>query len=192
MPIGMLRGVTRKHLHDIAQQFQNWLKNRYEKWGGPVLDAPKGRRDDFVDPYFKQAKTEVVVILKAREPVRIPSGAASILRPTLLLPAPAGRPREFVASQTKTRFRSRTFPLGTSDDRLRTSNWPVSSAFFRSFHSQPAVLSLEAVSTRRPSGLKRKRKRPTSCATGDGIALRSQIPVQIFFHLCCCFEGHWI
>ena len=40
--------------------------------GVPVLDAPQGRRDDFVDPYFKRAKTdEVVVILKAREPARI-------------------------------------------------------------------------------------------------------------------------
>jgi len=43
-----------------------------EKWSVPVLDAPQGRRDDFVDPYFKQAKTdEVVVILKARELARI-------------------------------------------------------------------------------------------------------------------------
>jgi hypothetical protein len=64
--------VTRNCLRDIAQQFQNWLKNRCEKWGVPVLDAPEGRRDDFVDPYFKKAKTdEVVVILKAREPARI-------------------------------------------------------------------------------------------------------------------------
>jgi hypothetical protein len=64
--------VTRNCLRDIAQQFQNWLKNRCEKWGAPVLDAPEGRRDDFVDPYFKRAKTdEVVVILKAREPARI-------------------------------------------------------------------------------------------------------------------------
>jgi hypothetical protein len=47
--------VTRNCLRDIAQQFQNWLKNRCEKWGVPVLDAPEGRRDDFVDPYFKQA-----------------------------------------------------------------------------------------------------------------------------------------
>jgi len=38
----------------------------------PVLDAPTGRRDDFVDPYFKHAKKdEVVLILKAREPARI-------------------------------------------------------------------------------------------------------------------------
>jgi hypothetical protein len=37
--------------------------------GRPILDAPEGRRDDFVDPYFKQAMIdEVVVILKAREP----------------------------------------------------------------------------------------------------------------------------
>ena len=64
--------VTRNRLRDIAQQFQNWLKNRCQKWGVPVLDAPEGWRDDFVDPYFKRAKTdEVVVILKAREPARI-------------------------------------------------------------------------------------------------------------------------
>jgi hypothetical protein len=36
-----------------------------------ILDAPEGRRDDFVDSYFKRFKTaEVVVILKTREPVR--------------------------------------------------------------------------------------------------------------------------
>jgi hypothetical protein len=64
--------VTRNLLRDIAQQFQNWLKNRCQKWGAPILDAPEGRRDDFVDPYFKNAKKdEVVVILKAREPARI-------------------------------------------------------------------------------------------------------------------------
>jgi hypothetical protein len=38
----------------------------------PVVDAPKGRRDEFVDPYFKRAKPDaVVVVLKAREPARI-------------------------------------------------------------------------------------------------------------------------
>jgi len=45
--------VTRKLLGDIAQQFQNWLKNRCQKWGVPILDAPEDRRDDFVAPYFK-------------------------------------------------------------------------------------------------------------------------------------------
>ena len=64
--------VTRNRLRDIAQQFENWVKNRCQRWGAPVLDAPMGRRDDFVDPYFKHAKKdEVVVILKAREPARI-------------------------------------------------------------------------------------------------------------------------
>jgi len=51
--------VTRKRLGDIAQQFQNWIKKRCEKWCAPVLDAPEGRRDDFVDPYFKRAKTDL-------------------------------------------------------------------------------------------------------------------------------------
>ena len=45
-------------------------------WAGkrniPVVEAPQGRRDDFVDPYFNRTKPdEVVVILKAREPARI-------------------------------------------------------------------------------------------------------------------------
>jgi hypothetical protein len=64
--------VSRKVLTDIADQFGNWVKNRSEKWGAPILDAPKGRRDEFVEPYFRKAKPDqVVAILKAREPARI-------------------------------------------------------------------------------------------------------------------------
>ena len=64
--------VSRHMLRGIAEQFQHWVK----AWSGqrniPILDAPQGRRDDFVDPYFKRAKADsVVVILKAREPARI-------------------------------------------------------------------------------------------------------------------------
>ena len=59
-------------LRDIADQFQRWLKGCVEKRNIPVADAPKGRRDDFVDPYFKGADLDaVVIILKAREPARI-------------------------------------------------------------------------------------------------------------------------
>src|SRR6201997_5134819 len=64
--------VTRNLLRDIAEQFQNWVKNRCQKWGVPILDAPDERRDDFVAPYFKHAKNDaVLLILKAREPARI-------------------------------------------------------------------------------------------------------------------------
>src|SRR5437867_4280327 len=64
--------VTRNRLREIAGQFVNWVKNRACKWGAPIVEAPTGRRDDFVAPYFKQAKNDqVVVILKAREPARI-------------------------------------------------------------------------------------------------------------------------
>ena len=64
--------VTRQCLRDIAEQFHNWVKNRAQKWGAPIVDPPTGRRDDFVAPYFKGAKTDqVVVIPKAREPARI-------------------------------------------------------------------------------------------------------------------------
>ena len=64
--------VSRDVLRDISTQFQNWVTNRSKKWGAPILDAPEGRRDDFVMPYFKAAKPDqVVCILKAREPARI-------------------------------------------------------------------------------------------------------------------------
>jgi hypothetical protein len=51
--------VSRNTLHDIADRFQQWLKPWSEKRNIPVLEAPKGRRD------------EVVAVLKAREPARI-------------------------------------------------------------------------------------------------------------------------
>jgi len=38
----------------------------------PILDAPEGRRDEFVEPYFRHAQPDpLVVVLKAREPARI-------------------------------------------------------------------------------------------------------------------------
>jgi hypothetical protein len=64
--------VTRAFLTDIADQFRDWITQRARKWGVPILDAPEGRRDDFVDSYFRRPKpNEIVVILKAREPARI-------------------------------------------------------------------------------------------------------------------------
>lgn len=64
--------VTRSLLTDIADQFRDWITQRARKWGVPILDAPEGRRDDFVDSYFRRAQPgEVVVMLKAREPARI-------------------------------------------------------------------------------------------------------------------------
>ena len=49
--------VTRKLLGDIAQQFQNWVKNRCQKWGVPILDAPDGRRDDLSIPTLSTPRT---------------------------------------------------------------------------------------------------------------------------------------
>ena len=64
--------VSRDVLRDVAAQFQNWVVNRSQKWGAPVLDAPEGRRDEFVKPYFRRAKVnQVVAIVKGREPARI-------------------------------------------------------------------------------------------------------------------------
>ena len=64
--------VSRDVLREIADQFHNWVKHRCQKWDAPILEAPEGRRDDFVEPYFRHAQPDqVVVILKAREPARI-------------------------------------------------------------------------------------------------------------------------
>jgi hypothetical protein len=64
--------VSRDVLRGAAEQFQTWVKERAEGWGVPIVEAPKGRRDEFVEPHFKDAKPDqIVVILKAREPARI-------------------------------------------------------------------------------------------------------------------------
>ena len=64
--------VSRDVLRGAADQFQVWVKGQSDKWNAPIVEAPKGRRDDFVEPYFTGARPDqVVVILKAREPARI-------------------------------------------------------------------------------------------------------------------------
>jgi len=64
---------TRRTLTEIADQFQYWVKNRSEKWGAPIVEAPEEeRRDDFVLKYLHNVEfNQVAVILKAREPARI-------------------------------------------------------------------------------------------------------------------------
>jgi hypothetical protein len=67
------RRVTHRTLTEIADQYVYWIRNRSEKWGAPIVDAPEEqRRDDFVLPYLKVAEPDrVAVILKGREPARI-------------------------------------------------------------------------------------------------------------------------
>ena len=64
--------VSRDTLRGIADGFQQWLKSWSAKRNVPILEPPKGRRDEFVEPYFRGAEPDkVVVVLKAREPARI-------------------------------------------------------------------------------------------------------------------------
>ena len=39
--------VTRETLRGIADQFQRWVTERAEKRNIPIVEAPKGRRDEF-------------------------------------------------------------------------------------------------------------------------------------------------
>jgi hypothetical protein len=48
--------VSRQTLRGIAEQFQQCSKIGSRKRNIPIPDAPKGGRDDFVDPYFKGEK----------------------------------------------------------------------------------------------------------------------------------------
>jgi hypothetical protein len=50
--------VSRDVLRGAAEQFQCWVKDQADKWNAPIVEAPKGRRDEFVDPYFKGAKPD--------------------------------------------------------------------------------------------------------------------------------------
>ena len=76
--------MTRHTLRDIADQFQRWVAERAEKRNIPIVEAPKGRRDDFVDPYFERAKPDaIVVILKAREKSRLKE-PAFVIRTTMI------------------------------------------------------------------------------------------------------------
>ena len=67
-----LHPVSRDILRGAAEQFQLWVKEQADKWNAPIVEPPSGRRDEFVDPYFRGAgPDQVIVILKAREPARI-------------------------------------------------------------------------------------------------------------------------
>jgi hypothetical protein len=64
--------VSRDVLRGAAEQFQTWVKEQADKWNAPIVEAPKDRRDEFVEPYFRGAQPDqIVVVLKAREPARI-------------------------------------------------------------------------------------------------------------------------
>ena len=64
--------VSKAVLTDIATQYQRWVIARAAAWGTPIVEAPADRRDRFVEPYFRRAKPDqIVVIVKGREPGRI-------------------------------------------------------------------------------------------------------------------------
>jgi len=64
--------VSRKVLRDVASQYHDWLERSAKKWAAEIVGDPENRRDDFVEPYFRNASPDqVVVIIKAREPAGI-------------------------------------------------------------------------------------------------------------------------
>ena len=59
-------------MKDIATQYQRWVIAQAQDMGRADRGGARGRRDAFVEPYFRRAKPDqVVVIVKGREPARI-------------------------------------------------------------------------------------------------------------------------
>ena len=64
--------VSRHVLRQVAGDYHNWVERHAEKRGVDIVKDPKGRRDEFVEPYFHNARPDqLVVIIKAREPANI-------------------------------------------------------------------------------------------------------------------------
>lgn len=64
--------VSRAPLRDIATQYQHRVTAQAARWRVPIVEASTGRRDDFVDRYFRRAEPDqILLILKGREPARI-------------------------------------------------------------------------------------------------------------------------
>ena len=103
--------VSRHVLRDIADQFQRWLKGWSEKRNIPVADAPKGRRDDFVDPYFKGAAASASIsiigwptacVRRASTSSNVPMPSRDALSPNASSNSPTfAHPLGFVALRPK-------------------------------------------------------------------------------------------
>ena len=64
--------VSRNVLREVARQYHNWVAHMAQRWDVEIVVDPKGRRDEFVEPYFQKAQPDQVrVIIKAREPAGI-------------------------------------------------------------------------------------------------------------------------
>jgi hypothetical protein len=60
--------VTRKVLRDVANDYHDWVSSSAQKWGAEIVDAPEGRRDEFVEPYLQIAKPDQVAVMRANRP----------------------------------------------------------------------------------------------------------------------------
>ena len=52
--------VSKTVLRDIATQYEHWVKVRAAQWGAPILEAPAGRRDEFVERSFRHAQSDQI------------------------------------------------------------------------------------------------------------------------------------
>src|SRR5436190_20283988 len=50
--------VTRDVVHEMADQFKNWVMDRSQQWNAPSVEARESLRDDFRYPYCKRANAD--------------------------------------------------------------------------------------------------------------------------------------
>lgn len=120
--------MTRDTLRGIADQFQRRVTERAEKRNIPIVEAPKGRRDEFIDPYFERAKPDAIVaILRAREPARTMTAIG-----------------DKVANRWHLQFAQRW--VIQYNFYINDRNWGgCSCASVRTFHSPPVSASISAI-----------------------------------------------
>jgi hypothetical protein len=53
--------VSRNVLRKVASDYHDWVERHAEKRGMEIVKDPKGRRDEFVEPYFRNARPDQVV-----------------------------------------------------------------------------------------------------------------------------------
>ena len=61
--------VSRNVLREVANQYHKWVEHSAQKWGVEIVDDPKGRRDDFVKPYFAKTQPDQMAVIDRKSVV---------------------------------------------------------------------------------------------------------------------------
>jgi hypothetical protein len=73
--------VSPNVLRQVARQYHKWVEHSAQQWGVEIVDDPKGRRDNFVEPYFRLSRASALVAETRTPSARLGGSATSCTRP---------------------------------------------------------------------------------------------------------------